>query len=149
MVLFTLLDVYNFCLRCFNKKKVFNALLKIKDNIQKLDSAFEETVKLLDCPKGNFNLNTVIEQLVAFNGKVIIQTMFVKGSFKGQEIDNTTEKEISAWLELLKKIQPKQVMIYTIARDTPINTLEKIPIEKLNSIAERLKKAGFNVQVSG
>ena len=132
-----------------HKKGVFNALLKIKDNIQKLDSAFEETVRLLDCPNGNFNLDKVVEQLESFNGKVIIQTMFVRGSFKGSEIDNTTKKEISAWLELLQKINPSQVMIYTIARDTPINTLKKVPLEELNSIADRVKNIGFDVQVSG
>ncbi|WP_167616248.1 radical SAM protein [Maribellus sediminis] len=132
-----------------HRKPVFDALLKIKDNIQKLDSAFEETVRILDCPKGDFDLQKTIEQLIAFNGKVIIQTMFVRGSFKGQNLDNTTEKEVSAWLELLKKINPLQVMIYTIARDTPVETLEKIPLEELNLIADRVREAGFVVQVSG
>lgn len=132
-----------------HRKPVFDALLKIKDNIQKLDSAFEETIKLLDCPKGTFSLQRTIDQLVAFKGKVIIQTMFVRGSFKGQKIDNTTEKEISDWLDLIKRINPLQVMIYTIARDTPIETLEKVPLDELNSIAERLRKEGFEVQVSG
>jgi wyosine [tRNA(Phe)-imidazoG37] synthetase (radical SAM superfamily) len=132
-----------------HKKGVFNALLKVEDNIQKLDSAFENTVRILDCPNGSFNLQKVVEQLTQFNGKVIIQTMFIKGSFKETEIDNTTEKEILAWIELLKKIQPAQVMIYTIARDTPINSLKKIPVQQLNSIAERVKSAGFEVQVSG
>lgn len=131
-----------------HKKKVFDALMKIKDNIQKLDSAFEETVQVLDCPRGNFNLEKVAEQLTAFNGNVIIQTMFVKGSFKGIPIDNTTNKEVSAWIELLKKIKPRQVMIYTIARDTPIDTLEKATPEKLNSIARKVESAGFPVQIS-
>lgn len=132
-----------------HKKPVFDALLKIKDNIQKLDSAFEETVKLIDCPRGNFSLDRTIEQLIAFKGKLIIQTMFIRGSFKGKMVDNTTEKEISAWLELLKKINPRQVMIYTIARDTPVDTLEKVPLEELNNIAQRVREAGFDVQVSG
>lgn len=132
-----------------HRKPVFDALLKIKDNIQKLDSAFEETVKLLDCPKGNFSLERTVEQLIAFKGKVIIQTMFVRGSFNGKKIDNTREEEIYGWLELLKKINPLQVMIYTIARDTPIETLEKVSIEELNSIANRVREVGFDVQVSG
>jgi len=131
------------------KKSVFDALLKIKDNIQKLDSAFEETVKLLDCPNGSFSLNNIIEQLIAFKGKVIIQTMFVRGTFKGKDVDNTTEKEVSAWLELIKKVNPRQVMIYTIERDTPVNTLEKVSLKQLNFIAKRVKEIGFDVQVSG
>lgn len=132
-----------------HKNGVFNALVKVEDNIQKLDSAFEHTVRILDCPNGSFNLQKVVEQLIQFNGKVIIQTMFVRGTYKGEKIDNTSEKEILAWIELLKKIKPSQVMIYTIARDTPINSLKKIPVQQLNLIAERVKSAGFDVQVSG
>jgi len=131
-----------------HKEDVFTALLKVEDNIQKLDSAYPETVELLDCPRGNFSLEKVVGQLKNFKGNVIIQTMFVRGSFKGNTIDNTTEKEVWAWIELLKIIKPSQVMIYTIARDTPIDTLEKIPLEKLNEIAGRVEKAGFKVQVS-
>jgi len=132
-----------------HKKTVFDALLKIKDNIQKLDSAFEETVKLLDGPRGNFSFEKTVAQLIAFKGQLKIQTMFVRGSFKGQKVNNTTEEEISAWIELIKKINPLQVMIYTIARDTPVDTLEKVPVEELNSIADRLRNIGFDVQVSG
>ncbi len=132
-----------------HKKEVFQALLKIEDNIQKLDSAFEETIKLLDCPNKTFNLQKTVDQLTSFGGEVIIQTLFVRGNYKGETVDNTTEKEISAWIELLKKIKPSQVMIYTIARDTPIDTLEKVPLGDLNSIAKRLENAGFRVQVSG
>ncbi len=132
-----------------HKKAVFDALLKVDDNILKLDSAFEETVRLLDCPNGNFNLQKVIEQLTAFNGRVIIQTMFVRGNFKDAKVDNTTEPEVLAWIELIKRIKPSQVMIYTIDRDTPLDTLQKVPLAELNIIAGKLKKAGFKVQVSG
>ncbi len=132
-----------------HKKDVFQALLKIEDNIQKLDSAFEETIKILDCPNKNFNLQKTVDQLASFEGNVIIQTLFVRGNYNGETVDNTTEIEISSWLDLLKKIKPSQVMIYTIARDTPIDTLEKVPISDLNAIAEKLRNSGFEVQVSG
>jgi wyosine [tRNA(Phe)-imidazoG37] synthetase (radical SAM superfamily) len=131
-----------------HKKEVFQALLKIEDNIQKLDSAFEETIKLLDCPNKNFSLSKTVDQLTAFQGKVIIQTLFVRGSYKAQTVDNTTEKEISAWIKLLDKIKPLQVMIYTIARDTPTDTLQKVSVKDLNAIASQVEKAGFRVQVS-
>jgi wyosine [tRNA(Phe)-imidazoG37] synthetase (radical SAM superfamily) len=131
-----------------HKRDVFNALLKVEDNIQKLDSAFEDTVKLLDCPRGNFNLQKVVEQLMRFEGKVIIQTLFVKGSFKGQVVDNSTDAEIEAWLKLLQKIGPQMVMIYTIARDTPVDTLIKVSHLELDSIANRVKSIGQKVQIS-
>ena len=73
-----------------HKNEVFQALLKVEDNIQKLDSAFEETIKLLDCPNKNFSLTKTVDQLAAFQGKVIIQTLFVQGNYNEQIVDNTT-----------------------------------------------------------
>ncbi len=131
-----------------HKKNVFEALLKVDDNIQKLDSAFEKTVQLMDSPRIAFNLNNVVTQLKSFNGKVIIQTLFLKGRYKGQIVDNTTPEEISAWLKLIHEINPWQVMIYTIERDTPVDGLEKVNPDILNEIAAKVKKAGFEVQVS-
>jgi wyosine [tRNA(Phe)-imidazoG37] synthetase (radical SAM superfamily) len=132
-----------------HKKPVFEALQKIEDNIQKLDSAFEKTVELLDCPNKNFSLSKTVEQLKSFGGNVVIQTLFLQGTYKGQVVDNTTKVEISAWIDLLKQIKPAQVMIYTIDRDTPTSTLQKVPLAKLQEIAEHLKNEGFAVQVSG
>jgi wyosine [tRNA(Phe)-imidazoG37] synthetase (radical SAM superfamily) len=132
-----------------NKKDVFDALLKVDDNIQKLDSGLEETIKILDRPNYRFDLEQTVKDLERFNGKVIIQTMFVKGEFEGRHIDNTTDEDIASWLELLKRIKPESVMIYTIERDTPFDTLYKVPLNDLRRIAGIAERAGFKTQVSG
>ncbi len=132
-----------------DREPVFQALLKVEDNILKLDSAIPETVVQIDCPLGRFDLEKVIENLVRFGSQAIIQTLFVRGSYKGYTIDNTTEPELLAWLDALNRIRPRQVMIYTIDRDTPALGLEKVPIEELDQIAQRVKEAGLDVQVSG
>ncbi len=67
-----------------HKPAVVRALLKVDDNIQKLDSAFEETIRRIDCPASNFKLTQVVEGLKAFDGNVIVQTLFLKGKFKGE-----------------------------------------------------------------
>ena len=132
-----------------HKPDVISALLKVEDNIQKLDSGFEETIRKMDCPASNFKLADVVTNLKSFNGQVIIQTMFLRGTYKGEIIDNSTKEEIAAWLKLIAEIKPSQVMIYTIDRDTPASGLEKIKIEELQQIAEQLSELGFLVQVSG
>jgi hypothetical protein len=38
-------------------------------------------------------------------------------------------------------------MIYTIDRDTPANSLEKIPNETLESIAEKVRNIGIDAKV--
>jgi wyosine [tRNA(Phe)-imidazoG37] synthetase (radical SAM superfamily) len=129
--------------------KVYAALLKVDNNILKLDSAIKETILHINMPNNTmFEVKDLIAGLVSFQGHCIIQTLFVKGNHNGIAIDNTTDEEINAWLEALKAIQPKQIMIYSIDRATPIKTLEKIPETTLKSIATRAKKLGFNISVS-
>jgi wyosine [tRNA(Phe)-imidazoG37] synthetase (radical SAM superfamily) len=132
-----------------HKPGVIRALLKVDDNIQKLDSGIEDTIRKIDCPSSNFNLTTVVENLKSFQGKVIIQTMFLRGKFKEEIIDNTTEAELMEWIKLIAEIKPSQVMIYTIDRDTPAPELEKVNLEELQQIAQRIQDLGIEVQVSG
>jgi wyosine [tRNA(Phe)-imidazoG37] synthetase (radical SAM superfamily) len=125
------------------------ALSRVEMNILKLDSVNNETISVLNQPSVRYSVEEVIENMLKFNGKLIIQTLFVRGSYNGRKIDNTTSEEIEGWLEALKKIEPEEVMIYTISRDTPIgNLLVKVPREELNKIAQRVKKLGIKTQVS-
>lgn len=132
-----------------HKECVFQALNKIEDNILKLDSVSDRRIRQLNAPNSpGFTYASLLEQLIRFKGNLIIQTMFIKGTYKGENIDNTTEPEITGWLEALNKINPKQVMIYTVDRETPVKGLLKVSKEELEIIADRARKAGFDISVS-
>ncbi len=131
-------------------QRIREALLKVDKNILKLDSALDSTIQIHNRPLLKININDIIGNLVSFNGKLIIQTMFFRGSFDGIYMDNTTPKEIEAWLKALKKIKPSEVMIYTFSRDTPRGTeLEKIPLKKLKEISYLVEELGIKTRVSG
>jgi wyosine [tRNA(Phe)-imidazoG37] synthetase (radical SAM superfamily) len=131
-----------------HKKSVIGALKKVDNNIMKLDSGINETVQLINRPTGTFDIDKIVRQLKSFSGQLIIQTMFLKGFIEGKPVDNTTENELAAWEGCLREINPRMVMIYTIARNTPFDTLEKIPADKLKLIAARIEKNGISVKVS-
>lgn len=125
------------------------ALLKVDKNILKLDSALDSTVKLHNQPKVNVNVEELIKYLTGFNGKLIIQTLFLRGVYNGKTIDNTTPAEIIAWLNAVERIRPSEVMIYTISRDTPEGSkLTKVPLRELRGIAAIVEKMGIKTQVS-
>jgi wyosine [tRNA(Phe)-imidazoG37] synthetase (radical SAM superfamily) len=127
-----------------------DALLKVDMNILKLDSAFELTIKTHNQPRVDVKVDELIENLKKFNGQLIIQTLFLRGRFNGIPIDNSTEKEVDAWLRAIEKIRPSEVMIYTISRDTPDgNLLHKVPAEELKEIARKVEKLGIPTQISG
>ncbi len=133
-----------------HKASVVAALKKVDDNILKLDSGVLETILLLNRPVGRFDLAKLVKHLKKFEGELIVQTMFLKGSFNDVKFDNTTDNEIKSWIELLKEIQPKEVTIYSISRDTPADNLVGIPLAKLEEIARHVRQeTSILVQVSG
>jgi len=133
-----------------HKPNIFRALNKVDNNILKFDSAIDRTMKLMDCPVGkHINVAWFIEHLKKFEGHLIIQTMFLKGEFKGEEFDNTSEVEVEAWLKAMEEIRPQQIMIYSLDREAPTETLVKIELEELETIAGKARLRGFDVSVAG
>lgn len=132
-----------------HKEDVRNALMKVDNNCQKIDTVDNGYIFRLDCPQNpNYNVEEVIKQLCLFKGKVVIQSMFLEGEYNGDSISNTSEEYVAPWLEALKKIAPERVMIYTIDRETPVEGLSKASHETLDAIAARVKEAGLECSVS-
>ena len=118
-------------------------------NILKLDSAIYSTFHALNRPVSkNVNPSSLIYDMKAFEGQCIVQTLFVRGEHEGKKIDNTTDEEIEALINAYKEINPQEVMVYSIDRQTPEHNLSKVPKEELEKIGERIKEAGINVQVN-
>ena len=132
-----------------HRESVRRALKMVDNPILKLDSAFDSTVQLIDKPLGHYSVADVVENMKLFEGECIVQTMFLRGKFEGEVVDNATEEEISAWLKLIEEIAPRSVMVYTIDRDTPAPNLEKVPVEELRAIAERVRALGIECSVAG
>jgi wyosine [tRNA(Phe)-imidazoG37] synthetase (radical SAM superfamily) len=130
-----------------HKESVRKALLKIDGNVLKLDAGTQVTFDQINRPSKAITLENIVNQLCDFEGHVIIQTMFLRGSLGGQVVDNTTEAEVSAWLGHLARIRPKLVMLYPIDRRTPVESLQKIPAGELDAIATRVKQIGINAEV--
>jgi len=132
-----------------HKESVRRGLLKADMNILKLDSANPHTIELLNQPTGSYDLEKVKSFMRLFNHRFIIQTMFVRGDYDGTEIDNTTPDEIAAWLDTVNDLKPQSVMVYTIARDTPLGkNLRKVPLAELKEIASMVEALGIKVTVS-
>ena len=127
--------------------EVFEALMRLDNNVQKLDAGNERMFSLINNPVVPADLEKLTNGLAAFNGRVVIQSMFLRGHYKGEEIDNTVPAEVDAWIARLKRIRPASVMIYPIARATPVHNLEKISREVLEGIAARVRAEGISVSV--
>lgn len=134
-----------------NSTRIFNpevaeALKKVDNNILKLDSAVEQTMRLIDRPASkDFTVDRVVEGLKQFRGTGVIQTMILRGEHDGIPVDNTTDREIEALIDAYKSIGPKEVMLYSLDRSTPEERLVKVERPELEAIANRIREAGINV----
>lgn len=132
-----------------HRDDVRRALLRVDNNILKLDSAFDSTVRIVDNPQSaSYTVRGIVELMKRFDGRFIMQTMFLRGEYEGQRIDNTTEEEVEAWLRLVEETRPRQVMVYSLDRDTPCQTLEKVSREELERIALRVRALGIECSVA-
>lgn len=126
-----------------HRQQVHDALMRVDNNILKLDTIDPLYINKVDRPNGTYDVNLMRERMKAFNGHIIIQTMFMQGEYNGESVDNTGEEYVAPWLEAVKEIKPQLVMIYTIDRETPAHHLLKASREQLDVIRDRVIAAGI------
>ncbi len=125
------------------------ALMRVDNNIQKLDTVDIDYIRKTDRPIGRtYDVDEVIANLQLFQGRVIIQTMFMKGVADGIDYDNTSDRYVQPWLHALRLITPREVMIYTIDRETPTRGLEKATRQELDAIRDKVIAEGISCTAS-
>lgn len=133
-----------------HRDEVRKALMRVDNNIQKLDTVSMDYIRKIDRPaQPSYDVRKIIDSLKAFNGHVIIQTMFMDGTLAdGFSVENTTDDYVLPWLDVVKEIQPEEVMIYTIDRETPDKHLKKVSREALDAIRDRVVAEGIKCTAS-
>ena len=131
------------------KDRVFNAILRLDKACLKLDTVNPDYIRLVDRPNCPYDVRALIERMKACGGRCIIQTMFMRGSWQGVSVDNTTDEYVLPWVQAVASIQPAGVDIYTVARDTPDKALQKVPAEELERIANLVRAHGISAHTYG
>ena len=130
-----------------HKTAIAEALKKIDNPIIKLDAGTDSTFRLINRPMIDITHSEIVKNIIGAGIKnTIIQSLFLKGDYKGIAVDNTNETDLNLWLDLLKQIKPKSVMIYSIARETPAHGLIKLSKEELESIALKVRALGIKAE---
>lgn len=127
------------------RRTVVEALKKIDNPILKIDAADDRMISMINKPVGSYRLRNVMDSLKEFNGNFILQTMFLRSP----EFDMTAPDALAGWIEIVKELRPRQVMVYTIDRETPDKSLGKYTVEEMRGFVQPLVDEGFDVQVRG
>ncbi len=132
-----------------HKEGIREALMKIDNPILKIDSPLDPLVQAINKPESNYSLENVINNIKLFNGNFILQTMFLIGVVDGIEIDCTAPEHVNRWQDLVRELKPKEVMMYSLDRETPAKDLHKVTIQAMEEIAQPLINQGFKIQIKG
>ena len=126
-----------------HRPRVHDALMRVDNNILKLDTVDARYINNIDHPAGTYDVEQIIERMKTFQGHIIIQTIFMRGECCGESVDNTGEAYVSPWLNAIRDIAPQQVMVYTIDRETPTKGLLKATPAQLDAIRDRVIAMGI------
>ena len=122
---------------------VFEALRKVDNPILKLDAPTDEQVALVNEPAGEYHVADVVAQLSRFNGDFVLQTMFLRGP--GWE----SAQWVEGWMDIVRQLKPREIMVYTIDRETPMKGLGKYTVEEMRALVQPLIDEGFSIQIKG
>ncbi len=128
-------------------REIRYALEKIDKTIVKLDAGSDEAITLIDRPQKWQSIDRFKQELSQFEGPLTIQTMFLRGNINGEPIDNASPEALENWFNQLIDIMPSEVMLYSLDRDTPIQTIEKVQKKELEIIAEQVNQLGIQTMV--
>ncbi|MBR6346366.1 MAG: radical SAM protein [Bacteroidales bacterium] len=120
---------------------VFEALRKVDNPIMKLDAATDEDVRRINRPSGHYRVEEVVRSLERFEGDFILQTMFL------QAPDWNSSSMVERWMDIVRRLRPREIMVYTIARETPMAGLLKYSPEEMRALVQPLIDEGFNIQI--
>ena len=124
---------------------VAQALKKIDNPILKIDASSDELIEKINKPVGRYRLDEIVEAMMAFEGDFILQTMFLRSP----EFDAVAPEALERWMGIVRKVRPREIMVYTIDRETPDKSLEKYTVEEMTSFVRPLMDEGFKIQVRG
>ena len=128
-----------------HKPEVFNALRKVDNPTMKIDAPTNALIEKINHPAPGYDINKVVEALKQFNGNFILQTMFLRS----KDFDSSSPEVLNGWMDIVRVLKPREIMVYTIDRPTPEVGLQKFTVDEMRLLVQPLIEEGFTLQIKG
>ena len=125
--------------------EVFEALRKVDNPILKIDAPTDALVAKINQPAPGYQLDRVIAALERFEGNFILQTMFLQSL----DFDSDAPEVLAGWMDIVRKLKPREVMVYTLDRPTPAQGLKAYSAEQMRTLVQPLIDEGFKIDIKG
>ncbi|MBQ5603154.1 MAG: radical SAM protein [Bacteroidales bacterium] len=126
-----------------DRNEVFEALRKVDNPILKIDAPNDALVTMINKPQGSYSLENVVARMAEFKGDFVLQTMFLRSP------DFDLGQTVEDWRDIVRRLKPRETMVYTIDRETPDKTLQKYTVEQMTEFVKPLQDEGYVIQIRG
>lgn len=127
--------------------QVFHALCKVDNPIMKIDAPTNELISRINMPAPGYDIARVVEALRQFKGNFILQTCMLRS--QEYNFDSSRPEVVEGWMNIVRDLRPREIMVYTIDRPTPAQGLEKFTVEQMTALVQPLIDEGFSIQIKG
>ena len=127
------------------RPSVADALKRVDNPILKIDASSDALVRKINKPVGHYCLDDIVKALKEFDGNFILQTMFLKSP----DFDTAAPESLQRWMEIVRELRPREIMVYTIDRETPDKSLGKYTVEEMTALVQPLLDEGYKIQIRG
>ena len=126
-----------------DRNEVFEALRKVDNPILKIDAPNDALVTMINKPQGSYSLENVVARMAEFKGDFVLQTMFLRSP------DFDLGQTVEDWRNIVRRLKPRETMVYTIDPETPDKTLQKYTVEQMTEFVKPLQDEGYVIQIRG
>ncbi len=127
--------------------EVFHALSKVDNPIMKIDAPTNALIEKINKPAPGYDIARVVEALEQFQGNFVLQTCMLRS--KEYDFDSSRPEVLDGWMDIVRRLRPREIMVYTIDRPTPAQGLEKFTVEEMTALVQPLIDEGFRLQIKG
>ncbi len=125
---------------------VFNALRRVDNPIMKIDAPTNKLAAKINQPAPGYDVARVIEALKRFEGNFVLQTCMLRSP----DFDSSDPTVINGMMDIARLLKPREWMVYTIDRPTPMQGLEKFSPQEMKALVQPVIDEGFTkVQIKG
>ena len=121
------------------------ALKRVDNPILKIDAPTDELIARINHPAPGYRLERVLEALRGFQGDFVLQTMFLRSP----DFESASPEVLGGWMDIVRDLRPRKIMVYTIDRPTPAQNLGKFTASEMRALVQPLIDEGFDIDIKG
>ena len=111
----------------------------------KIDAPTNELVARINQPAPGYDVARVVEALKQFEGNFVLQTCMLRSP----DFDSSSPEVIDGMLQIVRLLKPREWMVYTIDRPTPMQGLQKFSPQEMKALVQPIIDEGVKVQIKG